>query len=995
MGKRRGRKGQSIFSWILVPMMILLLIETILFAGTIAKGGVAETINRNQAQIVEEKVKNRKTYLETEMLGTWSDLNEIVQTVNSKAQEAEMEGTLDLSKIDQGSSNCQVLLEQTSEDLIETLRAKSVNGIFVVFNNQKMSDIKTEDLQDKPGFYIRDNDPTTNSSEKNSDLLIERGSVELVRKLGISTDRTWTPTFEFAQNAVPYYDFLKEPHQQGVKGEQGETLSHAGYWSAPYSLYGDDKQAISYSLPLKTEDGRVYGVLGVEILTDYLEALLPAEEIQDEDFGSYVLTIGQEGTDEYQSVVSSGNTISVKAGEILKLKQNKGVYQYGKNYCALETVSLYDTNTAFADQKWTLMGMVPQKELDGFSEHIIYMLLLSLCVTVVFGIVGTMLLSYFMTSPIRRMSDSMDKADIASRIELDQTGIKEIDHLGDSIVSLSSKLKESASKFTKILELASVKIAAYELNTESGEIFITDNFFEIFGRWEVNTRELDITGFLRELELLEEFRQPVSAQGAALYQVTLGDGIHYIKIKNSESQAKKIGLAEDITNSVLERRLLERERDYDLLTGLRNRRAFIRKMNKLFGAGDEVLKKAALIMIDLDNLKQINDTYGHDTGDKYIRKAADAFRSYSPESAVLARISGDEFYLFYYGYDSEEEIQKQIEYLRASIANERLKLPNGETFQIRVSGGYAWYPRNTKDYEELLKFSDFAMYQVKHHTKGSIREFVMDTYQKEMFLTQNKQALTEMIERMSVKYYFQPIVEAGSGRIFAYEALMRGDAQALHYPSDILELAKRENKLGQIEVVTWMKALESYEYQLKSNRIGPECKIFINSMAAVHLDTEHIAVIEERYYEYLKNVVLELTEEEKVNQEALRIKQMAIERWGAQIALDDFGAGYNGEATLLQIAPKYIKVDRSIITDINKNQDKRKLVSNILSYAKTKHMFVIAEGVETGAEAETVVKLGVDYLQGYYIARPDPDPPEVSPEVCFHLRQWNEEMIES
>ena len=140
-----------------------------------------------------------------------------------------------------------------------------------------------------------------------------------------------------------------------------------------------------------------------------------------------------------------------------------------------------------------------------------------------------------------------------------------------------------------------------------------------------------------------------------------------------------IGLAEDITNATVEMETIEHERDHDLLTGLINRRAFNRIMNHLFSQGKPVMKTAALIMMDLDDLKYINDTYGHDYGDQYIRCAADCFITFTPKSTVVARYSGDEFFLFFYGYDSKEEIRSKIADMRAGI-NSRTTRMSKSTF---------------------------------------------------------------------------------------------------------------------------------------------------------------------------------------------------------------------------------------------------------------------------------------------------------------------------
>lgn len=197
--------------------------------------------------------------------------------------------------------------------------------------------------------------------------------------------------------------------------------------------------------------------------------------------------------------------------------------------------------------------------------------------------------------------------------------------------------------------------------------------------------------------------------------------------------SRYIGLVEDITDTAIEKENIEYERDHDLLTGLLNRRAFNRSMTEKFEHGRLVLKTAALIMIDLDELKYVNDTYGHDYGDKYIKTAAECFEKYTPESTIICRRSGDEFNLFFYGYQDKEEIRACIRNLQAEIRNVSIHLPDHTELPIRMSAGIAWYPDDSAIYQKLKTYADFAMYQIKHTSKNQFGEFDKDAYLKDRY----------------------------------------------------------------------------------------------------------------------------------------------------------------------------------------------------------------------------------------------------------------------
>ena len=135
-------------------------------------------------------------------------------------------------------------------------------------------------------------------------------------------------------------------------------------------------------------------------------------------------------------------------------------------------------------------------------------------------------------------------------------------------------------------------------------------------------------------------------------------------------------------------------------------------------------------MMDLDNLKPINDTYGHEYGDRYLKQMADAIIRARTNYVYYARISGDEFNVFIYGYHGREEIEAQIRHLKAEIDNSILILPDGKKQVLRASGGVAWYPQDSTSFDDLSKYADYAMYQVKKQKKGEFQVFCKESYEK-------------------------------------------------------------------------------------------------------------------------------------------------------------------------------------------------------------------------------------------------------------------------
>ena len=970
-------------------MGILIAIEILLLIGTIFGGGVTAQLNQNAKDILQERVINRKNYLANEMINRWSNVDLTVQNINRKVQQLADTGRISVDELDDSSESCTPVLLAVANDLISMMRSNRVTGAYLIFNNQNLSG--DEAAANKPGIYLRDLDPVSNASYQNTDLLLERAPVAVVQSLNIPTDSFWRPMFDFGELGA-YSPILYEPYQAAYLNDD-DSIQYVdfGYWSQPYALYGDNKQVISYSVPLMLDDGTVYGVLGVDLTLDYLRKVVPYEEILDDKMGSYILAVDPQGDLVFDTLMINGpiyqQALPDGAKTVVRSQGEGAEDAYIDTedetfFCSVEYLNLYNSNTAFSSQRWALIGAVRTSDLFSFSDRITAMLSTAIFSTLLVGVLGSLIISRLISRPMVNLTRAISNTRPDKTVQLKRTGITEVDRLSASIEDLSRDVLDAATKFTQIMEMASVKIAGFEIKLADQSLFITDGFFRVFRQDDVDTKAMTVEAFGCEMEKLEPFAvKRQSPDEDILYKLPAPEGTCYVKLTYSQDDVRIIGLVEDVTRARLERDLIEHERDYDLLTGLLNRRAFYKQMRQLFHNGPDELRVAALVMLDLDNLKNLNDTYGHDCGDKYIKSAAECFAEFSPVDTVISRISGDEFYLFYYGYPDKESIRLQLEELKSGIQRKTFQLPTQEPSRIMASGGVAWYPSDSTSFDELLKYSDFAMYKVKHSVKGEFRDFDIGVYNREAYLLQNKAELTELIEKELLQYHFQPIVDARTAQIYGYEALMRANMPTLRTPNEIITLAKLEAKLNQIEVLTWCKSLEAYAEHIKSGKIPGNCKLFINSIANQLVPPEQFRQIEARYHNILQNIVLEITEEEKMEEAMVQDKVHTLLRWNGSIALDDYGSGYNSEKMLLSLAPEFIKVDLSIIRDIDQDANKRKIVENIVSYAHERSMFVVAEGLETLAEMRTVMQMGVDYLQGYYLAKPALEPPVLSETV--------------
>lgn len=995
----------TIFHTILRSMLWILFIEIALLVGILYLCRINTSLEQNAVDILQIQTENRQNYLQSQMLDA-QDLSSLAGKINAVTQAMLDDGEISLDTLDSGSDTASPLLLSIGDSLISSMRHRPITGIFVVLNTHDLD--TREKGEPLPCLYLRDLDPDSSPSQRNSDLMLVRAPAQVVQSLYIATDTSWTPSINYGANGSS--GFLYPVFQAAYHGNGELDAADYGHWtSSPYTLSGDDHSAIAYTIPLILDDGTVYGVLGVEILESYLQALLPGTELQNDSSGTYLLGVASNssiGKDDLTvSVISASpaaNAPQQSYDQTLLLKPSKrGGYQsdspLGLCHAAVAPLTLYNRNAPFSNEQMLLIGSVPVSALYAFSGDVVRLLIIAVLVVLTAGLFSSLVLARKLSRPISRLSDEVAHAreSRSSIPTLSATGIIELDRFSSAFTQLGREVLDTSTKFLRIMDMASVELGGYELRSAPDSIYVTDNFFDLLGMPGVDADDLTVQSFR---ELLQRFERSCphspAPDGAMLYHIRLPSGKErYLRIETTHEDGTQVGLAEDVTANTLEKLRIEHERDYDTLTDLYNRRAF-RRICAEFFCSPEKLGHAALLMFDLDNLKQINDTFGHDWGDEYIRLTGECFAKNAPARTVCARISGDEFNALFYGYNDQDTLRADICALKAALEQSVVQLPSGRELRVSVSGGVAWYPESSTNLITLRKYADFAMYQVKHSRKGELLEFDPEVYRTDLQERRCHEEFRRLINEELVTYHFQPIIDAKDGSVFAYEALMRVDLPTLHSPADVLRLAREENCLHEVERITFFRASSAYQTLENAGKVVPSALLFVNSIASQYLTPDELSEYSARYASILPRIVIEITEEEVLDPKALRIKQTIRGSSGA-FALDDYGSGYSNERSLLELSPNYIKIDLSIIRSIDTDANKRQIVSNTVSYAHQRGMKVVAEGLETADEVRTVLSLGVDLLQGFFLAMPQAEPGGASEESLAVIAEMHSQSDES
>ena len=982
---RRKEKTQPIFRTIFGSMMLVLVAEILLLVIGIQIIDVDGRLNQNAKDMLAMQVRNRVSYMQ-DLMQNAQDLTNLSDYIDRVTLAMVNTGCLDLDALNTDSEQSSALLAAIAPELVNTLRARSVTGIFVVLNTK---DLRLLDVgSGVPGIYLRDLDPDARPSEENADLLIERGSAAVVKALGITTDKSWQPVLRYY--GLKGRGFFKEPFLRAYEDKARLSEEYYGRWTtSAYTISGDNRSAIAYSQPLILPDGTVYGVVGVELLTSYLQGKMPYGELQTEKDGTYFLvsTTADEDAEEFvvsKAVTSSQDSYALEAPESMMRCEKRAdgcwLNLHKQDYYAVAMhLSLYSRNAPFSDEHWMLIGAVNSQTLFAFAQNVRHVLTTVVIGTLVLGMLSSLLIARKLARPVELLyHEVVDGQEKKKFPELSHTKIRELDRLADALTSLNSELLNNSTKFLRIMDMASVELGGYELRFDTGSVYVTDNFFSLLGEPQPKDGFLSVRRFEETLSRIQLSRPcSTTARGDKLLTIRKDGQTRYVLLRVTKDWNVQVGLAEDVTAATLERLRIEHERDYDILTGLYNRQAFQRVCSELFEHPQQ-LGTAALLMMDLDNLKHINDTYGHDWGDQYIHRTGSCLAENTPAGTVVARLSGDEFMLLFYGYPGREQIREKVRILSDAMHKSVAVLPGGSELRISISGGMAWYPEDSRDMETLKKYADFALYQVKHSHKGCLKEFNMESYRREAQTAQLRRDFQQLLTEERVYYVFQPIFSAHNGRVMAYEALMRSDMERLRSPATIMKLAREQGALHEIERLTFFKSLETFDHLRGEGLVRRDALLFINSIASIALPREDSEYMDSRWHELRRQMVIEITEEEAMDREALETKRRAP-GFSGMFALDDYGSGYSNEGSLLELSPRFIKVDLTIIRGIDTDPDKQQIVQNIVAYAHPRSMQIIAEGVETAGELKKVLELGVDGLQGYFLAKPANIPARIAP----------------
>lgn len=984
-------------------MLLLVLIQLITFFAILTISGEFTFVRQYAYNNLIEKTENRMNYVENEMQQKIPFVQEASEKINGHVAEILAEQNASIDDIQTDKDLNRLIMESSVDMMVDLLRRSTANDVYLILETGSLYQ-DTSANNAKVALYLRDLDTSTDAGYE--DLLMEIGFSSISQEFGIILDSGWSLHYDLNPEDVKNTNFY---YRTMETAQENSTISYKslGYWSGFSNFSQNASPSMKYTVPLIAEDGTVYGVIGIGLTENTILSNLPANDFISED-ACYIL--GHSKTDDqFEIITHSGISFNRFLGnaDILQLADmlDKNIYSFsiGSELDLVGNVqymTLYNQDSPYYNERWALISMADRNTVLTPLNNLMQMLIMSAIVSLLISIAVAILSGRAVVKPISNVIETMNaKRKYNHVIRFQPSKIYEIDEMTDAITQLQINVLDFSSQVSQMIRIADVGLGTFMYDREDDSVFVGQSLLKLL-RFQMEQDEdvmMSRKEFLENI-IAKETRQAVTESLELVadeeqtdytkeYSVIQEDGTTiWMRLGLVHNKNKSIGILQDITNEMMEKKRIEYERDYDTITGLLNRRAYYNRIEHLF-QDTSALKVAAFVMIDLDNLKYVNDTYGHDFGDDYIKTAATTLKKFQDYGGIVSRLSGDEFNVCLPGFSSKDEVREILNEIREQLLQSYCLLADGTHFKIRASAGVAWYPDDAQSYEMLMKYADFAMYTIKHSTKGGLTEFDKTAYAKDSVLITGVEEMNRIIDECAVRYAFHSIVSVKTGEIYGYEALMRPQSTVFQSPMELLRIAKTSAKLYEIERMTWTKAFVDFEVQIAAGRIAEDSHIFINSISNCSLEPSDVEAIEADHWKLLPQVVLEVLENENVNEEYNARKHRRMKKWGAQVALDDFGTGYNSEYALITMKPNIIKIDRSIISGCDKDISRRTIINSLVKLAKTKQILVLAEGVETEDELRTVINCGVDLLQGYYFNRPlfEPQPLESEKKELIQL----------
>jgi diguanylate cyclase (GGDEF)-like protein/PAS domain S-box-containing protein len=804
--------------------------------------------------------------------------------------------------------------------------------------------------------------------------------------------------------------------------------------SVPY-ISADESNAaiISASSSIKNTSGEVVGVVGIDVSLEKLSEMVRNIKIGE---NGYIFMFLDDGTIlAHPNANLNFRYISeLSQSEHSPAGARNSLYDSSEDYHKFIDIKSGDFETFIdgapvlvnvytsPDTGWKMASIIQKSELSSKANKLGYLIALITFLVLLFVIGLTFIVTKKITKPIRELTPLMRaagngelsiKANINTNDEFGELGnsfnlmlgklssnYEELSAMNEELIATEEELRSqydtllyneeilrnSEERYRIALECANDSI--WQWNLVTGEFFTSDKLYEIAG-YRPDTR-VNIIKFIKNLihpddlgmakkDLKNHFNN-ITKIYQSEYRIKNSQGVYiWISTRGKimrDSKDKAIifaGSTSDISESKIAEDKIKFMAYYDVLTKLANRTLLTDRLNNELELSKSKSAEGAVFFIDLDNFKNINDTMGHNFGDKLLIYLAEQFRSLTVEKDTICRLGGDEFILLH-PYSQKSEIETYINKL-LTLFNTPFQIDNKQIY-ITASIGVALYPKDGTDTNTILKNADSAMYKAKELGKNRFTLFDPEMYWRLERKTCIERILRTAIDNSELTINYQPQYSAQENEIFGFEALLRLNSKELGFisPAEFIPIAEECGCITQFSL--WV-INESCLQSVKWFNAGYKFKsISINISSVDLLQPDLLDNIEKIIKSTSINPnIVELEITETVLMQSLDSSIDILKKlmdMGIRIALDDFGTGYSSLNYLRKIPINTLKIDKSFIDNITSDKKEESIIKNIIRMAHSMDLKVVAEGVETEEQLEILKKRKCDYIQGYYFSKPLP-----------------------
>lgn len=411
----------------------------------------------------------------------------------------------------------------------------------------------------------------------------------------------------------------------------------------------------------------------------------------------------------------------------------------------------------------------------------------------------------------------------------------------------------------------------------------------------------------------------------------------------------------------------------DNVTGLHNRLYLNEKIDEYFKKNRESKLRSALIILGLDNFKYINDSFGSECGDKFLKVISHELRSRISEEEYLCRLDGDEFLIFLPNIKSLSDVEKKAKKLIKTF-NKSYNIDDNQIY-VTTSMGLSVYPVDGEDFEKLLKNADAAMYTAKNNGKNQYQFFNNNISRELDKVYAIQKGLLTALDKNEMFVVFQPKVTLNQDKVNGFEALIRWNSSELGFisPADFIPIAELTGAIIPIGNFVLSEVFQRVRYLLDTGY--DDFKIAFNLSEVQLRDGTIVDLFKKLSNKYDvpgRYIEIEITESMLMKSVDRNIKYLLkLKDLGASIALDDFGTGYSSFNHLTRLPIDVLKIDRTFVIDMIENHKSRWIIENIIQLSHKLGISVVAEGVELKEQVDYLKTILCDIVQGYYYSKPE------------------------